>query len=170
MTAAVRVLRQHGVRYGEHLYEYEERGGTRKSSEALGVPEHSVIKTLVMQDDAGQPLVVRCMAIARSRRRAWRVSSVVGPSSPVVPRSRPSTPAIWSVAPRRSVCAARCQFTSRSPVLQLPLVYINGGKRGFCLADPAELLRVLSPRLCRWRRAKRPSVPTVVAGGLTRAA
>ena len=58
VTAAVRVLREHGVAFTHHPYEYEERGGTEVSARELGVPEHAVIKTLVMEDDAKRPLVV----------------------------------------------------------------------------------------------------------------
>ncbi len=146
VTAAVRVLRQHGVRYGEHLYEYEERGGTHKSSEALGVPEHSVIKTLVMQDDAGQPLVVlmhgdREVSTQSLARQLGRRSIV--PCRPEI-ATKHTGYLVGGTSP----------FGLRSPlpiyveesVLQLPLVYINGGKRGFLVSlTPAELLRVLSP-------------------------
>jgi prolyl-tRNA editing enzyme YbaK/EbsC (Cys-tRNA(Pro) deacylase) len=58
VTSAIRVLREHGIAFSEHLYRYEERGGTRVSSRELGVDEHCVIKTLVMQDDRGRPLIV----------------------------------------------------------------------------------------------------------------
>src|SRR6185503_1928870 len=57
-TAAVLVLRQHAVAFTEHEYRYEERGGTRVSARELGVDEHAVIKTLVMEDEARQPLIV----------------------------------------------------------------------------------------------------------------
>jgi Cys-tRNA(Pro) deacylase len=57
-TPAIRVLKQHGVTFTEHPYRYEQRGGTRVSSRELGVDEHSVIKTLVMQDERKRPLIV----------------------------------------------------------------------------------------------------------------
>src|SRR6266496_2501156 len=57
-TAATRLLRERGVAYTEHPYRYEEKGGTRVSARELGVDEHAVVKTLVMEDDAGAPLVV----------------------------------------------------------------------------------------------------------------
>jgi len=57
-TPATRLLREEGVSYSEHLYRYEERGGTRISARELGVDEHAVVKTLVMEDDGGAPLVV----------------------------------------------------------------------------------------------------------------
>jgi prolyl-tRNA editing enzyme YbaK/EbsC (Cys-tRNA(Pro) deacylase) len=57
-TQAVRVLREHGVVFSGHSYPYEERGGTEVSARELGVDEHAVIKTLIMEDDARRPLVV----------------------------------------------------------------------------------------------------------------
>jgi prolyl-tRNA editing enzyme YbaK/EbsC (Cys-tRNA(Pro) deacylase) len=57
-TAATRLLREAGVPYTEHLYRYEERGGTVVSARELGVDEHAVVKTLVLEDDGGAPLVV----------------------------------------------------------------------------------------------------------------
>ena len=57
-TPAIHFLRQHGVAFTEHEYRYEERGGTAVSSRELGVDEHSVVKTLVMEDERKQPLIV----------------------------------------------------------------------------------------------------------------
>jgi Cys-tRNA(Pro) deacylase len=57
-TPATALLRQHGVTFSEHPYDYVDRGGTAESSRQLGVPEHEVVKTLVMQDDKAQPLIV----------------------------------------------------------------------------------------------------------------
>ena len=57
-TNATRLLRQAGVAYTEHLYCYEEHGGTAVSARELGVAEHAVIKTLVMEDEKGAPLII----------------------------------------------------------------------------------------------------------------
>src|SRR5512141_3062902 len=57
-TAATRLLRERGVAYTEHPYRYEERGGTKASARELGVDEHAVVKTLVMEDEAREPLLV----------------------------------------------------------------------------------------------------------------
>ena len=57
-TPATQALKRRGVVYGEHLYDYVEQGGTAESARQLGVDEHAVVKTLVMEDDAAQPLVV----------------------------------------------------------------------------------------------------------------
>lgn len=146
VTAAVRVLRQHHVSYGEHLYDYEEHGGTRKSSEALGVPEHCVIKTLVMQDDRGRPLVVLMHGdrevSTQSLARQLGCRSIV-PCRPEV-AAKHTGYLVGGTSP----------FGLRQPlpiyveesVLALPLLYINGGKRGFLVSlSAAELTRVLSP-------------------------
>jgi Cys-tRNA(Pro) deacylase len=57
-TPATQFLRKNGVAFTEHPYEYEEHGGTSVSSRELGVEEHHVVKTLVMQDEAAKPLIV----------------------------------------------------------------------------------------------------------------
>ena len=57
-TPATQYLRQHGIAFTEHVYEYVEHGGTAVSARELGVDEHAVIKTLVMQDEEGEPLIV----------------------------------------------------------------------------------------------------------------
>src|SRR5512146_2185612 len=58
VTNALRVLREHGVRYTDHPYDYEPRGGTSAPARALGVDEHAVIKTLIMEDDGKRPMIV----------------------------------------------------------------------------------------------------------------
>src|SRR5471032_1517845 len=57
-TPATQMLRKHKVAFSEHPYDYEEHGGTTVSARELGVDEHAVVKTLVMQDDAAKPLIV----------------------------------------------------------------------------------------------------------------
>ena len=145
-TPATRLLREQGVAYTEHPYRYEERGGTRVSSRELGVDEHAVVKTLVMEDDTGTPLVVlmhgdrevSTKALARQLGRksvlicrpevAQRHSGyLVGGTSPFGTRKRMPV------------------YVERS-VLALDRIYVNGGSRGFLVGiAPAELVRVLSP-------------------------
>jgi len=147
-TQATRLLREKGVAYTEHLYRYEEKGGTAASSRELGVDEHAVVKTLVMEDDRGEPVVVlmhgdrevstKALARQLSRRSiqicrpevANRHSGyLVGGTSPF--GTRKSMP----------VCVERT-------ILDLPRIYVNGGSRGFLVGlDPAELVRVLAPTL-----------------------
>ncbi len=145
-TPAVRMLRQHGVAYTEHPYRYEEHGGTAVSARELGVDEHAVVKTLVMEDDAGAPLVVlmhgdrevstktlarqigrRSVQICRPEVAQRHSGYLVGGTSPFGTRK------------------AMPVYVERS-VLELERIYVNGGSRGFLVGiAPADLVRVLSP-------------------------
>ena len=148
VTAAVRVLRAHGVAFTDHPYAYEERGGTAVSARELGVHEHAVIKTLVMEDEARRPLVVLMHGDrAVSTRELARVMGVktITPCSPET-ADRHSGYQVGGTSP----------FGTRRPmpvylqrtILDLPRVWINGGRRGYLVGmDPADLVRVLGPTL-----------------------
>jgi Cys-tRNA(Pro) deacylase len=147
-TPATAFLDKHGVAYTEHFYEYVEHGGTSVSSSALGVPEHEVVKTLVMETEAGNPLIVLMHGDRKvSTKELSRVAKVK--------RIFPCKP---EVAQRHSgyLVGGTSPFGTRKPmpvylertVLDLPRIYINGGRRGYLLGMPsAELVRVLSPVL-----------------------
>jgi Cys-tRNA(Pro) deacylase len=147
-TPATVFLAKHGVAYTEHHYEYVEHGGTSVSSSALGVPEHEVVKTLVMETDKGDPLVVlmhgdRKVATKELAREAG--AKRVFPCKPDVAQ-RHSGYLVGGTSPFGTRKAMPI-FLERS-VLDLPRIYINGGRRGYLLGmDPKELLRVLAPRL-----------------------
>ena len=146
MTPAVRSLKQSGVPFSEHPYTYVEHGGTAAFAAQLGVAEHAVVKTLVMEDDAKKPLVVLMHGDRQvSTKELARILGVksVQPCSP-------------ETAERHSgyVVGGTSPFGLRKPmpvyveetVLALERVYINGGKRGFIVGlDPNELVRVLKP-------------------------
>jgi Cys-tRNA(Pro) deacylase len=147
-TPATRLLRERKVPFTEHLYRYEERGGTHVSARELGVDEHAVVKTLVMEDEEGAPLVVlmhgdrevSTKALARQLgRREIRICRPevanrhsgyqVGGTSPL--GTRKAMP----------VCVERS-------ILELPRIYVNGGSRGFLVGvDPKDLATLLSPTL-----------------------
>ena len=146
MTAAVRVLRARGVDYSEHPYRYEERGGTRASSRELGVDEHSVIKTLVMQDERKHPFIVLMHGDREvSTRNLARQIGVktVEPCDPAV-AERHTGYQVGGTSPfgmRKGLPV----YVERT-ILDLPRIYINGGKRGLLVSlAPADLMRVLSP-------------------------
>lgn len=146
VTAAVRVLREHGVAFTHHPYEYVERGGTEVSARELGVAEHAVIKTLVMEDDHGHPLVVLMHGdrevSTKNLARFLGVKSVA-PCAPAV-ADRHSGYQVGGTSPfgtRRAMPV----YMERS-IAELPRLYINGGKRGYLVGMvPADLLRVLKP-------------------------
>jgi Cys-tRNA(Pro) deacylase len=148
VTAAVRVLREHGVDFTHHPYEYEERGGTAVSARELGVSEHAVIKTLIMEDDAKKPLIVLMHGDREvSTKTLARLLGVktIAPCAPAV-ADRHSGYQVGGTSPfgtRRAMPV----YVQRT-IADLPRVYVNGGKRGYLVGmAPAELVRVLAPRL-----------------------
>ena len=147
-TPATQFLKKSGVAFTEHFYEYVEKGGTAVSSDALGVPEHSVVKTLVMEDEARAPMVVlmhgdRKVSTKNLARQAGRKR--IEPCTPEVAQ-RHSGYQVGGTSPfgtRKKMPV----YMERS-ILALERIWINGGRRGFlvCIA-PAELVRTLNPVL-----------------------
>jgi len=148
VTGAVRVLREHGVDFTQHPYSYVERGGTEVSARELGVPEHAVIKTLIMEDDRGAPLVVLMHGdrevSTKSLARVIGAKSVV-PCAPAV-ADRHSGYQVGGTSPFGTRRAMRV-YMERS-IAELPYAYINGGRRGYLVGmRPADIVRVLQPTL-----------------------
>jgi len=147
-TPATVFLKSNGVAYTGHEYEYVERGGTEVSARALGVAEHEVVKTLVMQDEAGKPLIVlmhgdRKVSTKSLARQAGRKS--IEPCKPDAAQ-RHSGYQVGGTSPFGTRKALPV-YMERS-ILQLPAIYINGGRRGFLVKlDPREVVRVLNPSL-----------------------
>ncbi len=146
VTAAVRVLREHGVAFTSHPYAYEERGGTEVSARELGVDEHAVVKTLVMEDDARRPLVVLMhgdRAVSTKALARHLGVKTIAPCAPAV-ADRHSGYQVGGTSPfgtRRAMPV----YVERS-ILDLPRIYINGGRRGYLVGiAPADLVRVLQP-------------------------
>jgi len=129
-TPATVFLRQNGVQFTEHLYDYVEHGGTAESSRQLGVPEHSVVKTLVMQDQDAKPLIIlmhgdRQVSLKNLARQIG--AKRVEPSKPEVAH-RHTGYQVGGTSPF-GMRKALPIFVERS-ILELPLMYINGGGRG----------------------------------------
>ena len=148
VTQAIRVLREHGVAWTDHPYAYEERGGTEVSARELGVPEHQVVKTLIMEDDRRQPMIVLMHGdrevSTKSLARHLGVKSV-SPCAPAV-ADRHSGYQVGGTSPfgTRRAMPVYLQAT----VATLPRIYVNGGRRGYLVGlDPAALVRVLKPVL-----------------------
>ncbi len=147
-TPATQFLKKNGVDYTEHEYEYVEHGGTSVSSSALGVDEHHVVNTLIMENDKGDPMVVLMHGDRKvSTKELARAAGAkrVFPCKPEVAQ-RHSGYLVGGTSPfgtRRRMPV----YLERS-VLELPRIYINGGRRGYLLGmDPAVLTRVLAPTL-----------------------
>ncbi len=133
-TPATQWLKRQQVVFGEHPYDYVEHGGTAESARQLGVDEHAIVKTLVMQDEAARPLVVlmhgdRKVSTKNLARQAGRKS--IAPCAPEVAQ-RHSGYLVGGTSP----------FATRKPmpvfveasILALPTIWINGGRRGFLVS------------------------------------
>ena len=147
-TPATVFLRARGVAYTEHEYAYVEHGGTEVPSRALGVDEHAIVKTLVMQDEGAKPLLVlmhgdRTVSTKNLARQAG--VKRIEPCRPEVAQ-RHSGYQVGGTSPFGTKKPLRV-YLERS-VLDLPKIYINGGRRGFLLGlAPGEIVRVLLPAL-----------------------
>ena len=146
-TPATQFLRKHGVAFSGHPYEYEEHGGTRVSSGALGVPEHAVIKTLVMQDEAARPLIVLMhgdrKVSTKNLARAIGCKSVE-PCRPDVAQ-RHSGYLVGGTSPF-GIRKAMPVYVEES-ILAQDKIYINGGRRGYLVGiDPRVQVDVLKAR------------------------
>ncbi|MEA3194652.1 MAG: hypothetical protein QOD26_2985 [Betaproteobacteria bacterium] len=140
-TQATQFLDDLGIPYTEHQYEYVEHGGTAVSSESLGVPEHEVVKTLVMEDDEKKPLIVlmhgdRKVSTKDLARQAERKR--IEPCKPEVAQ-RHTGYQVGGTSPFGTKKPLPV-YVERS-VLDLPFLYINGGRRGLLLRIRIEDLR-----------------------------
>ena len=147
-TPATEFLARHGIAFTEHYYEYVEHGGTGVSSSALGVPEHHVVKTLIMETDKGDPMVVlmhgdRKVSTKELARQAG--AKRVFPSKPEAAQ-RHSGYLVGGTSPFGT--RKKMPIYLERSVLALERIYINGGRRGYLLGmPPAVLTQVLSPQL-----------------------
>lgn len=144
-TNATRLLRQRGIPFIGHLYRYEDKGGTRVSARELGIPEHAVIKTLVMEDERAAPLIVLMHGDLEVSTK--ELARQIGAKS-----VRPCNP---EVASRHSgyLVGGTSPFGTRKPlpiyaeasIFDLARIYINGGSRGFLVEmEPMALDSVLA--------------------------
>lgn len=148
VTPATRLLRENNIAFTSHLYPYEERGGTAHSARCLGVDEHCVIKTLIMEDDRKQPLIVLMHGDRKvSTKELARLRGVktIAPCDPAIADKhsgyRVGGTSPFGVRKPMPVCL-------EASILELPRLYINGGKRGFLVGlAPADVQRLLQPTL-----------------------
>ena len=143
-TNATRLLKQRGIAYGEHLYRYEEKGGTAVSARELGVPEHAVIKTLVFEDDQTHPLIIlmhgdREVSVKELARQIGARS--VQPCAPAV-ADRHSGYQVGGTSPfgTRKAMPVYAEAT----IFGLERIWINGGAKGFLVSlAPSALTELL---------------------------
>lgn len=146
-TPATQRLRRAGVAFTEHPYDYVDHGGTAESARQLGLSEHAVVKTLVMQDDRLQPLIVLMHGDRQVSTKALAREIGVKSVEPCTPEvaQRHSGYLVGGTSPFGTKKAMRVFV--EATVLELPRVFINGGRRGFLVGtDPAVLVALLQAR------------------------
>ena len=135
------MLREKRVDFEPHLYNYVEKGGTKHSAEELGVDEHAVIKTLVMETDQRKPLIILmhgdCEVSTKNLARQLGVKTVT-PSKPEVAQKHTGY-----LVGGTSPFGTRTQIPvyAEQTIFELPLIFINGGKRGFLVSISPQVLR-----------------------------
>ena len=145
ITQAVRWLRSKKVAFEPHLYQYEDHGGTRVAAESLHVPEHAVIKTLVMEDEQRKPLIVLmhgdCEVSTKQLARALNVKRIT-PCDPAIANKHTGY-MVGGISPFGT--RATLPVYVEATIFELDTLYINGGKRGFLVAITPEGLRAALP-------------------------
>lgn len=149
-TPAVRFLKQNGVPFVPCPYKYEEKGGTARAARELGVDEYAVVKTLVMEDDGKNPLIILMHGNRQVSTRALARHLGVRAVQPCEPGTaqRHTGYLVGGTSPfgtKKSL-----PLYVEETILELPAIFINGGKRGFLVRiSPSDLVRLLSPEPVR---------------------
>jgi Cys-tRNA(Pro) deacylase len=146
-TPATTFLKANKILYTEHEYEYVEHGGTEVSAASLGVPEHQVVKTLVMQDEDAKPLIVLMHGDKKvSTKNLARQAGCkrIEPCKPDVAQ-RHSGYQVGGTSPFGT--KKKLPIYLERSILELPKIYINGGRRGFLVGIDPKNLEQLKPLL-----------------------
>jgi Cys-tRNA(Pro) deacylase len=151
-TQATQMLRARGIQFGEHVYDYVDHGGTAESALQLGVSEHVVIKTLVMQTEKASPLIVLmhgdCVVSTKNLARQISVKSIEACKPDVAQRH--SGFMVGGTSPFG--LKKKMPVYVEQSVLDLAQIYINGGQRGYLISmNPAVLVDLLDaiPVMCK---------------------
>ena len=147
-TPATKFLTKHRVAHSNHLYAYEEHGGTKVSARELNVPEHAVVKTLVMEDENKKPLIVLMHGDCKVSTKELARQAGVKKIAPCTPEDalRHTGYMVGGCSPFGTKKALPIHM--EKSILDLPLIYINGGRRGYLVGvHPHDILRVLQPKI-----------------------
>jgi Cys-tRNA(Pro) deacylase len=146
VTSAIRFLKDHQVNFIERPYRYEEEGGTEVAAKALGVGEHLVIKTLVMEDDQKAPFII--LMHGDKQVSTKELARTIGVKS-----VNPCTPEV-ALKHTGYMVGGISPFGTKKPlpvyveesILSLPKIFINAGRRGLLVEiSPSDLVKVLNP-------------------------
>lgn len=148
VTAATRLLKQSKAAFTSHLYHYEERGGTTVSARELGVDEHQVIKTLVMEDEQRNPLIILMHGDQEVSTKELARSVGVKTISPCNPEIALKHTGYQVGGTSPFATRKTIPVYMEKTIAALPCIYINGGKRGFLVSmSPKDAIDLLQPTL-----------------------
>ena len=143
-TPATAWLKEHDVPFEEHIYEYVEHGGTHVASASLGLEEHAVVKTLIMQDEHAKPLVIIMHGDKEvsTKNLARQVGcKFIAPCAPDQAQ-RNSGYQVGGTSPFGT--RKKMPIFVESSILSLGKIHINGGRRGYIVSiSPAVLTEKL---------------------------
>ncbi|MYN13232.1 Cys-tRNA(Pro) deacylase [Pusillimonas sp. TS35] len=146
-TPATQLLKKHKVPFSEHPYEYVEHGGARESARQLGVDPHQVAKTLIMEDENGKPLVIVMhgdMEVSTKNLARQTGAKKIAPCSPETAQ-RNSGYMVGGTSPFAT--RKKMPVWIEAGLLDYPVIYLNGGRRGFLIAlAPDTLVRLLGAK------------------------
>lgn len=147
-TPATKFLHKHRIAHSNHLYEYQEHGGTKVSSRELNVAEHAVVKTLVMEDENKKPLIVLMHGDHKVSTKELARQAGVKKIAPCTPEDahRHTGYMVGGCSPFGT--KKQLPIYMEKSILDLPLIYINGGRRGYLVGvHPHDILRMLAPKI-----------------------
>ena len=146
-TPATQFLRRQGVAYSEHPYDYVDHGGAQEAARQLGLDPHAVVKTLIMEDESGNPMVVLMHGDREVSTKSLARQAGLKRVQPCQPEAaqRHSGYLVGGTSPFAT--RKRMPVWVQASVLDLERIYVNGGRRGFLVGiAPGELLRLLGAR------------------------
>ena len=147
-TPATEFLRKNRIAHSDHLYHYEEHGGTRVSSRELNVPEHAVVKTLVMEDEDARPLIVLMHGDHKVSTKELARQIGCKKVAPCKPEDahRHTGYLVGGCSPFGT--KKTLPIYVEKSILDLPLIYLNGGRRGYLVGvHPHDVVRVLAAKV-----------------------
>lgn len=146
ITPAIRFLRTHQVSFIPHLYPYEEHGGTTHSAQCLGVDEHTVIKTIILQNENKQGLI--CLMHGDKQISTRNLARILGMKhiEPATPQQANKWTGYLVGGTSPFGCKTPLPVYVQTSIQMLPEIHINGGKRGFLVTISPQGLQSLSPQ------------------------
>ncbi|MGA2549048.1 MAG: YbaK/EbsC family protein [Burkholderiaceae bacterium] len=143
-TRATRLLREHGLAFTEHVYPYVEHGGTAHPAQWLGLAEYAIIKTLIMERETGEPLIVLMHGTHRVLTKELARQIGAKRIEPCAPPTAQRHSGYWVGGTSPLATRRPMRVYAERSIFALPRIFLNGGKRGYLVGlEPSSLGAVL---------------------------